>query len=116
MTQRKVFKAQTFLMLDKCDAPRSHSSHKVFRKHTLCKQATTAQSMLGDLTLGEFVKGFSNLYETPRFINAFRVPATRPCIKLAELSCHFSYFSNITLNKVFIIYIRMSLSVSYFEG
>jgi len=93
-------KAQTFFMLGKCDAPRLHSSHKVFRKQTLCKQATTAQSMLGDLTLGEFVKEFSIFYETPRNINAFRVPATRPCIKLAEGSRHSSYFSKITLNKV----------------
>jgi hypothetical protein len=77
-----------------------HSLHKVFRKRTPCKQATTAQSMLEDLTLGEFVKEFSNFYETLRYINVFRVPATRPCIKLAELSWHSSYFSNITLNKI----------------
>jgi hypothetical protein len=56
--------------------------------------------MLEDLTLGEFVKGFSNFYEILRFINVFRIPATRPWMKLAELSCHSSYFSNITLNKV----------------
>jgi len=42
--------------------------------------------MLEDLKLGEFVKEFSNFYENLRFINVFRVPATRPCIKLAELS------------------------------
>ena len=59
-----------------------HSSHKVFRKRTPCKQATTAQSMLEDLTLGEFVKEFSNFYETLWYINVFRVPATRPCINL----------------------------------
>jgi hypothetical protein len=56
--------------------------------------------MLEDLTLGEFAKEFFNFYETLRYINVFRVPASRPYIKLAELSWHSSYFCNIALNKV----------------